>query len=551
MKRKFALGILSILAVITGTFFINSVSAEKLGKGDDSSQLLSTTIVISQAYGGGGGTTGTYMFDYVELKNISATPQSLNGLSLMYGSATGQFGSSATNIFLLPNVTLNSGQYYLVQLSTAGTGGTAFPVTADAVTTSLSMSGTNGKVALTNASFTANTCGATATPCTLPNAGIVDLVAWGTANNAEGGASTNGGTSLTSTQGNVRKTNGCTETDNNNADFDVITAPVPRNTATTAAPCGGPAAPTQNHVDFNGDGKTDFAVVRNTGGGPTGQITWFINPTGTGITYASAWGITGDFFVPEDYDGDNKTDIAIYRAGAPTVAAFYILQSNGNTVRIEAFGQTGDEPRIVGDYDGDGKADVAVYRSGLNAGDQSTWFYRGSLSNPSGNVTYVPWGQNGDFPAPGDYDGDGKRDFVIQRNAGGGQAKFWMSQTTAGFNTIIFGTPTDTIVPGDYDGDSKTDLAVIRGVGGQINWYVRPSSTGTISGSPTAIFGASATDFVTQGDYDGDGKTDFAIWRPSATAGASAFWVLGSTTGAFSVPFGQNGDYPVANYNRF
>src|SRR6516164_971169 len=28
-------------------------------------------------------------------------------------------------------------------------------------------------------------------------------------------------------------------------------------------------------VDFNGDGKTDFVVVRNTGGGANGQLTWF------------------------------------------------------------------------------------------------------------------------------------------------------------------------------------------------------------------------------------------------------------------------------------
>src|SRR4051812_6799213 len=46
----------------------------------------STTLVISQAYGGGGG-TGFYSFDYVEIKNISSTNQSLNGLSLVYGSA--------------------------------------------------------------------------------------------------------------------------------------------------------------------------------------------------------------------------------------------------------------------------------------------------------------------------------------------------------------------------------------------------------------------------------------------------------------------------------
>ncbi|HKP71270.1 MAG TPA: VCBS repeat-containing protein [Pyrinomonadaceae bacterium] len=313
---------------------------------------------------------------------------------------------------------------------------------------------------------------------------------------------------------------------------------------------GGPVVP-QHHVDFNGDGKTDFAVVRNTGGGAGGQITWFINLAGTATTYASAWGISTDFFIPEDYDGDDKTDIAIWRPGASGVASFYILNSNGNVLRVEAFGQGGDEPRVVGDYDGDGKADLAVYRGGENSGDPSTWYFRGSLNNPGGNVTYVPWGQNGDFPAPGDYDGDGKRDFVIQRNNGGGQAKFWMFQTTAGLNQVVFGTPTDVVVPGDYDGDGKTDIATARASAGQYQWYVRPSTTGVINGSPYAIFGASATDFHAQGDYDGDGKTDIAVWRSSPTPGASVFWVLGSTVGAFSVPFGQNTDYPVANYNRF
>ncbi len=307
-------------------------------------------------------------------------------------------------------------------------------------------------------------------------------------------------------------------------------------------------APTQNVVDFDGNGRTDFAVVRNTGGGPTGQMTWFYALNGVGTTSAFQWGIASDTFVPSDYDGDDKTDIAVWRAGTPGQAAFYILQSNGFTLRIENFGQTGDNPRVVGDYDGDGKTDVAVYRSGANAGDPSTWFYRGTLNNPSGNVTYVPWGQNGDFPAPGDYDGDGKGDFVIQRNGGGGQANFWMLNSTGSTSVTAFGTPTDLIVPGDYDGDGKTDIATVRGIAGALQWHYLSSQNSTVN---FATFGVSATDFVAQGDYDGDGKTDFAIWRPSATAGASTFWFLGSTSGAVSVPFGSNGDYPVANYNSF
>lgn len=306
----------------------------------------------------------------------------------------------------------------------------------------------------------------------------------------------------------------------------------------------GAAAPMQHVVDFDGNGKTDFATVRNTGGGPSGQVTWYIQ-SDLGVNSGFLWGIATDFFVPADYDGDGKTDIAVWRPGAATVATWYILQSNGFTLRQEAFGQTGDDSTVVGDYSGDGKADLAVYRSGAAAGQQSTWYYRSALAGP---VTFVPWGQNGDFPAPGDYDGDGKYDFVIQRNFGGGQAAFWTLKSNLTVAPLqVFGTPTDVIVPGDYDGDGKTDIATIRGSGGAIIWNYRPSGGGAdVNFVP---FGASATDFATQGDYDGDGKTDRAIWRPNADPTQNYFWVLGSTAGVSQREWGQNGDYPVANFN--
>lgn len=198
----------------------------------------STTVVISQVYGGGGGSTGTYLFDYVELHNISGTTQSLNGTSIQYGSATGNFGSAVTNVYAFPaGTTIPAGGYLLIQCGPTGTAGAAFPVTPDLITSNLTMSGASGKVVLANQA-TALGCGATATACTLPNASIIDLVAYGTSNNAEGGVSVNNGVALTSVQGAVRKTNGCTETDNNNADFTVVTAPVPHNSGSAAAPCG-------------------------------------------------------------------------------------------------------------------------------------------------------------------------------------------------------------------------------------------------------------------------------------------------------------------------
>lgn len=301
-------------------------------------------------------------------------------------------------------------------------------------------------------------------------------------------------------------------------------------------------------MDVNGDGKSDYVVVRNVGGGPSGQVRWFYNANGTGAaTGAADWGIATDFFMMEDFDGDNKDDIAVWRPMGPPAgaAAFYILQSATSTARVDVFGQPADDPTVVGDYDGDGKADVAVYRAGASSGQQSTWFYRGSLT--PGIINYVPWGLNGDFEVPGDFDGDGKFDFVVQRNNGGGQARFWRRFATGTTDSVVFGTPTDVVVPGDYDGDAKADIATVRAAAGSIQWQVLSSLNGSIT---FYTFGLSATDFVTQGDFDGDGKVEPAVWRPNADPTMCFFFSRNSTNGAVQwFELGQNGDYPVGNYN--
>ncbi len=118
-------------------------------------------------------------------------------------------------------------------------------------------------------------------------------------------------------------------------------------------------------VDFDGDGKTDPTVTRQTD--VNGQRTWFIRTTGGGLAppLATPWGLTGDRFVPEDYDGDGKTDIAVWRAGP--LSYFYILQSSNGAMVSDQFGQANDDPSVVGDYDGDNKADTATYRGGAAA----------------------------------------------------------------------------------------------------------------------------------------------------------------------------------------
>lgn len=72
---------------------------------------------------------------------------------------------------------------------------------------------------------------------------------------------------------------------------------------------------------------------------------------------------------------------------------------------------------------------------------------------------------------------------------------------------------------GDFDGDGKTDLAVWTGASG--NWSVRNSGSASLQ---TTLWGAGYApyfDVIVPGDYDGDGKTDHAIWR-----GQDSIWYL-------------------------
>lgn len=297
---------------------------------------------------------------------------------------------------------------------------------------------------------------------------------------------------------------------------------------------GGEAPPAEKaYADFNGDGKTDYSVVRNIGGGTDGQVRWF-NQLNGGAIQGADFGIASDAFLAADYDGDGKDDIAVWR---PSEGVFYIFESSTSSVRIEQFGQDGDNPRVAGDYNGDGKADLAVYRPGAESGDPSTWFYRLEANGPT---YYVPWGQNGDVPYVGDFDMDGKRDLVVKRD-NGGLADLWVKLSGSdGYSGASFGFMTDKTVIADMDGDGLDDITAIRDESGQLVWYTALSS---VSGVRVFQFGSTG-DYPVVGDYDGDGKNDVAIWR-AGTPGE--FWMWNSSDLSITVTlWGQTGDHPVA-----
>jgi hypothetical protein len=96
----------------------------------------------------------------------------------------------------------------------------------------------------------------------------------------------------------------------------------------------------------------------------------------------------------------------------------------------------------------------------------------------------------------------------------------------------------------DFDGDGKTDLSVYRPSEG--NWYLQRSTAGF-----GVINWGNATDTLVPGDFDGDGKADTAVFRPDANAANNDFYVLRSNGFTFQgTSWGVPGDVPVnGDYN--
>ena len=228
-------------------------------------------------------------------------------------------------------------------------------------------------------------------------------------------------------------------------------------------------------ADFNGDGRSDVGLYRQTTG------TWHVKDNLTLL-----WGgDRSDIPVSADYDKDGVANPAVYRRA---VGMWWIRGFDP----VLWGGDPSDVP-VAADYNKDGKPEVAVYRKATGI-----WFING--------MAPVYWGgEPSDVSVPADYDGDGDADIAVYRASSG----MWYIQ---GMAPVYWGgDPTDVPAPADYDGDADVDIAVYRASSGI--WYIQ--------GMAPVYWGGDPTDVPVPGNYDGDGDVDVAVYR----RGTGVWWI--------------------------
>lgn len=279
-------------------------------------------------------------------------------------------------------------------------------------------------------------------------------------------------------------------------------------------------------ADFNGDGRTDFAVYR-----PEDKDWYVLGPSGDTVQFGGwIWRQQiGAIPVPGDYDNDNRADPAI-RKRELSVWEFQL-----STVKdiVASLGAEGDVT-VPADYNGDGATDVATFQPAT--GTWSIIDLRLDQPAPRGpqEVRTAQWGGPGDRAAPADYTGDGIIDLAVYRP---GTSTWHVRRSEDGASEAVrWGARGDVPVPGDYDGDRRADLAVFRPSTG--DWLIRPSN-----GAPTyQVRVGGAGDRPAPGDYDGDGRVDPAAVR----SGTPNRWFVRRADGTVgTVEVGLATDVPI------
>jgi hypothetical protein len=213
-------------------------------------------------------------------------------------------------------------------------------------------------------------------------------------------------------------------------------------------------------------------------------------------------GSSSEIPVTGDWNGDGKTDMAVYLNGT------WLIDFNGNGVwdgpvidRLIYFGGPGYTP-YAGDWNGDGKDEIAVHQNG-------TWLidFNGNFAwdnTPTDKLIF--FGGPGYTPYIGKWGTSTNSSIAVHQNG------TWLIDWNGNFTwdgpvidrLLYFGGPGYTPVVGDWNGDGKTDLAAYLNGTWIVDFNGNYAWDGTITDRLVFFGGAGFT--PVSGDWNGDGK---------------------------------------------
>ena len=274
--------------------------------------------------------------------------------------------------------------------------------------------------------------------------------------------------------------------------------------------------------DYDNDGRMDFVVTgslqlsiwHNTGNGFS-NVTATIAPGMPGLYDSSvAWG---------DFDNDGRLDLLITGLTNVTTAGVSQLWRNtgGGFTNVPIPGLPGIQSGSVAwsDFDGDGRLDFLI---------------SGSTNGPAGTLISQLWRNTGtgftNVPIPGvpaawlgsvawgDYDNDGRPDFLLTGLTNGGPGvgttQLWRN-TGNGFTNVqlpgVRGVFNSSIAWADFNNDGLLDFLVAGFAANTLISEVWQNTGNGFTNVPVAGLPGISDGALAWGDFDNDGRPDFLL----------------------------------------
>lgn len=230
-------------------------------------------------------------------------------------------------------------------------------------------------------------------------------------------------------------------------------------------------------------------------GMPMDRALWMVADADGSLRAEYRFGTEGGIPLTGDFNGDGRYEIAVFFSG------MFFIDLNGNGIWDEGdlwirLGKDGDQP-AVGDWDGDGKTDVAIFGPTWN-GDERALRHEPGLPD---SLNVEPTARPKNLPPLPTQAPDGYR--VLRRGPRSPDRADLID------HVFRFGEPGDAPVAGDWNGDGVATIGVYRGG----VWYLDIDGDGRWSDADAAVPMGEAGDIPVVGDWNGDGITDLGLFR--------------------------------------